>query len=210
MPVKAETCGSAVVVKVGGSLYDLSDLGRRLGHLLTILEARKVLLVPGGGAAADVVRQLDRAHGLGEERAHWLALRALTLNAHFLAALLGDARAVVVEHPAAAAGAWDAGLLPVLDGHAFARADEAEADRLPHTWEVTSDSLALRATVVIGASRLVLAKSVDIQTLGDGDEATRCGLVDASFPSVVAHSRRRRGGSLVIEMVNLRDGRWGH
>src|SRR5947209_1436057 len=87
-----------VVVKVGGSLYDLPDLGPRLGRWLGASPGRRALLVPGGGPTADVIRQFDACHGLGEATAHELALRALTLNAHFLAALVPAA--VVVDDPA--------------------------------------------------------------------------------------------------------------
>lgn len=52
-----------VVVKVGGSLFDLPDLGPRLRAWLKTLRTADVLLVPGGGPTADVVRSLDRAHG---------------------------------------------------------------------------------------------------------------------------------------------------
>src|ERR1700730_10035653 len=76
-----------VVVKVGGSLFDLADLGARLRAWLEPVVAGPVLLVPGGGPTADVVRAFDRLHALGEETAHWLAVRALTLNAHFLQTL---------------------------------------------------------------------------------------------------------------------------
>src|SRR5262249_28627381 len=79
-----------VVVKVGGSLYDLPDLGQRLAAWVHRLPASKVLLVPGGGATTDVVRDLDRCHGLGEATAHDLAMRSLTLNAWFLAAVLRE------------------------------------------------------------------------------------------------------------------------
>src|SRR5262245_601874 len=82
------------VVKVGGSLYDLPDLRRRLERFLNTLRERAVLLVPGGGRLVDVIRELDRRHVLGKESAHWLALRALTVNAFFLADLLGSARVI--------------------------------------------------------------------------------------------------------------------
>src|SRR5205823_2457906 len=79
------------VVKVGGSLYDMPDLGPRLRAWLRAEAGPDVLLVPGGGPAADVVRDLDRIHRLGEEDAHWLALGALQMNAMFLALLLSPA-----------------------------------------------------------------------------------------------------------------------
>src|SRR5262245_21284758 len=111
-----------IVVKVGGSLYACPDLAARLGDWLQpfFRQDTPLLLGPGGGPAADVVRQFDRDHRLGEETAHWLALRALALNAHFLAALLPDTS--VVETTEDAARFWHQGRLPVLDGHGFARA----------------------------------------------------------------------------------------
>ena len=69
-----------IVVKVGGSLFDLPDLGTRLAAWLRQFEESNVLLVPGGGAAADAIRDFDRVHQLGEETSHWLAIQALSLN----------------------------------------------------------------------------------------------------------------------------------
>src|SRR5688572_4689292 len=80
-----------IVVKVGGSLYDHPRLGPGLRAYLDALAPDPVLLVPGGGPFADAVRQLDAAHRLGEEAAHWLALMAMTLAGGFLQQLLGDA-----------------------------------------------------------------------------------------------------------------------
>src|SRR5262245_33378494 len=73
-----------VVVKVGGSLYDLPRLGVHLRAWLDQLETRRVLLVPGGGATVEAIRSLDRLHSLGQKCAHGLALQAMGLNAHVL------------------------------------------------------------------------------------------------------------------------------
>jgi aspartokinase-like uncharacterized kinase len=184
------------VVKVGGSLYDLPDLAPRLRRWLAGL-AGPVLLVPGGGATADVVRDLDRRHGLGEDKAHWLALRSLTVNAHFLAALLPATR--VVEDLQTCPEAWRAGLTPVLDAHAFAGADEGRPGRLPHAWAATSDSLAARVAAVGGARRLVLLKSVTVPAGMGWAEAGRLGLVDALFADLL----RAGPSDLGVEAVNL-------
>ena len=63
---------SLSVFKVGGSLFDLPDLGQRLAWLAEA-QLSTVLLVPGGGPTAEIIRNLDRRHRLGEEAAHWLA-----------------------------------------------------------------------------------------------------------------------------------------
>ncbi len=57
-----------IVVKVGGSLFDLPDLGPRLVQFLARLPTREIILVPGGGPIADLIRKFDQLHGLGEER----------------------------------------------------------------------------------------------------------------------------------------------
>src|SRR5262245_15163731 len=129
-----------LVLKVGGSLYDLPDLGARLRALLASLSESDRLLVPGGGETADVVRGFDARFGLGPERAHWLALEACSLNARLLLHLVPEAH--LVADPALCRGVC------VLDPLAFARLDEQRPDHLPHCWDATSDSVAGRAAVV--------------------------------------------------------------
>src|SRR5438094_8286630 len=112
-----------VVVKVGGSLFDWPALGQRLERWLKTLPSNKVLLVPGGGPTVEGIRNFDRRHGLGEESAHWLALRALSVSAHFLAAVLSSRKSF---RPAVIADLQDADViwsrlgLPILDPFRFA------------------------------------------------------------------------------------------
>jgi aspartokinase-like uncharacterized kinase len=157
-----------IVVKVGGSLYDHPRLGPGLRAYLDSLAPAAVLLVPGGGPFADAVRDLDRVHGLGEHRAHWLALRALGVAGEVLRSLAFDSR------------------LTVLDCLAFAREDESRPGALPHTWAVTTDSIAARAAAVYGAERLVLLKSVDVPPGTPWAAAADRGWVDVYFPKVAA------------------------
>ncbi len=182
------------VVKVGGSLFDLPELGPRLRSWLAELAAPAVLLVPGGGPTADVIRDLDRLHGLGEEKSHWLALHALALNARVLADLLPGSHVVasIGEHR---------GRLAVLDPLAFCRADERDnpAGALPHSWTVTSDSVAARAAVATQARELLLLKSITIPPEMPWDEAARSGYVDGSFAGVL-----RAAGSLQVRAINFR------
>ena len=175
-----------IVVKVGGSLYDLPDLGLRLRGFLSSLVG-PLLVVPGGGPTADVVRSFDRDHGLGPVVAHWLALRACAMNAWFLRGLLPASE--VVDKPDASVS------LGILDPFPFALADEGREGCLPHQWEATSDSVAARVAEVTGAD-LVLLKSVDVE--GDWERAAREGHVDPIFPRIVARA------SLRVRAVNLR------
>ncbi|HEY1377739.1 MAG TPA: hypothetical protein VGF55_13150 [Gemmataceae bacterium] len=191
-----------LVVKVGGSLADWPDLGPHLRRWLDRHALAETVLVPGGGPAADVVRNLDRTHQFGAEAAHWLALRAMTLMAEFLDELLRDAGVTNTELSDGAdlAAAWGRGRLPVVDAFAFCTADEARPGALPHTWVVTSDSVAARVAVVVGAAEVVLLKSA----APPGDDVAdwvAAGYVDEWLPRVL-------GGTAVgVRAVDLRG--WG-
>ena len=188
---------AAITVKVGGSLFDLPDLRTRLRAWLDRLSTRQILLVPGGGAAAKVVRELDRRHGLGEEASHWLALRAMSLNAWFLTALVPNS--VVVADPRTCPALWVHGQTPILDALAFAHVDEGTEGALPHSWAVTSDSVAARAAIVLGGRQLILLKSVTIPEEPDWGAAGRQGWVDAYLSQILAKSR-----NLQVRAVNFR------
>lgn len=180
------------IVKVGGSLYQLPDLATRLATWLRTLDAPRVVLVPGGGAAADVIRHYDRLHRLGDEAAHWLALRMLTVNAAILQGLLPQA--VITATPLTEER------LAILDMHAFARGDDRLPGRLPHCWEVTSDSLAVRVAQVSKASRLTMLKSIAWEG-DDWSAAAAAGIVDPFFPEALKHCPDLR-----VETVNFRGG----
>jgi aspartokinase-like uncharacterized kinase len=164
-----------IILKVGGSLYDLPDLGPRLRIFLQSLSPNPVRIMPGGGDFADVIRTLDRIHNLGEATAHKLALETLRIAEAFLSHLLGPAM------PPSA-----------LDG--------LELGDWPHSWDLTSDSLAARAAWQHQARCLILLKSVDIPPAMPWEEAAACGYVDRFFPRAVAHAPFR------IDVVNFR--RW--
>jgi aspartokinase-like uncharacterized kinase len=182
------------VVKVGGSLLDLPGLGPALQEWSAGLAARSVILVPGGGATADVIRELDRVHALGDTKAHWLALRALTLNAHLLAALLPNSP--VIESPNEFTSR-----VAVIDPHAFCSMDERDdAGRtLAHSWSVTSDSIAAKIAVATQAQELILLKSVSIPTGVGWTEASRCGFVDQAFAATIESAPNLR-----VRAINFR------
>ena len=171
--------GPDAVVKVGGSLLGWPGLPGRLAAYLESRAADRLVLVVGGGPFADAVRELDARHGLGEERSHALALRALDLTAQALGALMPDLR--VIEDPVELHLAWHLGLVPVLAPREFLEADDRGADPLPHSWATTTDSIAARLADRLGARELVLLKSASLPDGADLGEATRLGLVDPEF-----------------------------
>jgi aspartokinase-like uncharacterized kinase len=186
-----------VVIKVGGSLLGWPGFPGRLEGFLGAVASRRVALVVGGGAAADLVRQLDATHSLGEARSHALALRALDLTAHLAASLVPGLQ--VVERPAELGAVWRDGRTPVLAPRWFLEnVDRYAEDPLPETWECTTDSIAARVARAIGASELVLLKSTSPGRVTSRTEAARLGLVDPRFPEASAWLDE-------VSVVNLRE-----
>ncbi|MCH7987929.1 MAG: hypothetical protein IID46_02125 [Planctomycetes bacterium] len=147
-----------IIYKVGGSLLDLPDLASRLLIAIEQNSDSRPLLVLGGGRAADVVREWDRIHHLDEESSHWLALDAMRLNESFLQNILPNSRIVTTRQEAQAT--WDASGIPILSSGEFLRAEESTSRfLLPHTWDVTSDSIAAWIALQWPADGLVLLKS---------------------------------------------------
>lgn len=128
-----------LVVKAGGSLTtEIPEL-----HSLLASSGRDLLVVPGGGLFADAVRE----SGAQGTPAHWMAICAMEETAWLWVA---------------------AGATPVDTLHAPVRGVSVllpyrvmrDADPLPHSWDVTSDTIA----AWVASSRnapLLLLKSVD-------------------------------------------------
>jgi aspartokinase-like uncharacterized kinase len=187
------------VFKVGGSLLeppDLPELPARLVRLVGELGGERPLLIAGGGPIVDLIRRWDSLYGIGEEAAHWLAVRALTLSSRLLGEITPALRHA--EDEAACEAAWRRGKIPILDSFAFLReVDEARPDPLPRRWRITSDSIAARVACHHGAPRLVLVKSAAIPDGITVGEAAARGLVDG-FLGIAAH------GLAEVLAVNLR------
>ena len=182
------------VVKIGGSLLDWAGLQTGLADYLAETVGLRTVLVVGGGHIVEHLRLLDRLHGLGEDRCHRLALQALDLTAQLLAGLCSEYD--VRDGPEGFAESWKTGRYPLLaSGSFFERIESGSADPLPRSWETTSDSIAARIAVWLGAQDLVLLKRVAGPAGLDVHTAVRMGLVDPSFPTAA------RG----LERVSIRD-----
>jgi len=127
-----------LVVKLGGSLYD------RIPDLVPVLRSsvRPLFLMPGGGPFADAVREA----GLDDETAHWEAIAAMDEYGRYISSqgIPATDRLAVPDRTVV--------LLParVL----------REQDPLPHSWNVTSDTIAAWAAFSLNLDILLL-KSVD-------------------------------------------------
>jgi len=170
------------VVKLGGSLERQGLLPPLLQVLANVArDGHGPLVVPGGGRFADAVREACAHADPGPDAAHWAAVHAMDQLAHLLVGWTEGGALVGSAGDAQAAAA--AGRLPILAPFAWLRRE----DPLPHSWDVTGDSIAAWIARRLGAGRLVLVKSAP----GLGSELSledlaRRGLVDAYLPSTLA------------------------
>ena len=140
------------VIKVGGSLGARPAQLRRLMESLAGAARRHwLVVVPGGGSFADEVRRADRRFALGDSAAHWMAILAMDQYAYLLARLAPGAALVRSRRELAP------GRLNVLAPSAWL----LRTDPLPHSWDVTSDSIAAWIARVLRARHLMLVKHGD-------------------------------------------------
>jgi aspartokinase-like uncharacterized kinase len=194
--MKGANAPAPVVVKVGGSLLDLADLPARLQRLIAELLPSPVAIVAGGGAAADVVRAWDERFELDASTSHWLAIQAADLNARLLARLIRGC--CVAKSWEAVAQAWREQKTAILMlAPLLRRAEDAGESTPPHSWDVTTDSIAAWSARRLGA-RLLLAKSLNAPT--GVASAAAAGMVDRWFD--------RASAGVAIDWVNLREEVW--
>lgn len=145
------------VIKIGGGLLGVPGALESVCATVGAMGRREaIVVVPGGGPFADVVRELDRLAGLSADTAHWMAILAMDQYAHLLAERIDGA--TLVEESGAIAGELAAGRVVVLAPSRWLRA----ADPLPHSWDATSDSVAAFVAGALDASRLVLVKPAGV------------------------------------------------
>lgn len=187
------------VVKLGGSLLALDDLPGRWRRFAQQWRDDRLLLVVGGGSTADLVRRWDVLYQLDASRSHWLALRAMQLNSHLVAAIL-EGTEVVVD---AAGGetAWQAARQPIVDPLGWLDQRWRHGQTTPTDWSFTSDSIAAQIAADLRAARLTLLKSTDWLGGDDWQAAAARGVVDGRFASVAAAAGE-------ISIVNLRSERF--
>jgi 5-(aminomethyl)-3-furanmethanol phosphate kinase len=144
------------VVKVGGGLAREAGDGALRALCRAIGEAgarHPLLVVPGGAAFADAVREHDRRFALRAATAHRMAILAMEQFGWLLADLIRGA--VPCTDLASARAATARGATPVLLPAALLAGDPLRA-----SWAVTSDSIAAWVAGTGDAGRLVLVKPV--------------------------------------------------
>jgi len=144
------------VIKIGGSLEKQPRNLKRLCRRLVVLARKhRLLIVPGGGIFADIVREVDRTHKLTSTAAHLMAVLATDQYGILLSST--SRRTQTVRDLKSARILQSKGRLPILLPSKMTFEDKY----LEHSWNVTSDSIAARVAGLSHANMLVLVKDVD-------------------------------------------------
>ncbi len=132
-----------IVIKLGGSLiHRARELVNEITEYSNI-SGQKVLIVPGGAIFADTVRKVNAS----EETAHWMAVLAMEQYGYYLG---NGTEAKLIDSLKMGEG------VSILLPYALLK----KKDELPHTWDVTSDTIAAWVALQLGA-RLIKATDVD-------------------------------------------------
>jgi len=148
-----------VVIKVGGSLIQeapelVNRLVKEFGSGSPGSDAKNpekasfsILIVPGGGIFADAVRRADESFGLGDDAAHWMAILGMEQYACYLQ---DKSRATGTDSIKELASG-----VSILFPYRLLKAE----DPLPHSWDVTSDTIAAWVARQTGA---MFIKATDV------------------------------------------------
>ncbi|WP_135606049.1 amino acid kinase [Methanococcoides sp. NM1] len=146
-----------VVLKIGGSLIEQAEdlLKAVTEHIASTGSKVKIVVVPGGGIFANGIREASRAHSIGDEAAHWMAVAAMEQYAYLL---MDKSRVPLIDDT----DDVPEGISILLPYQLLKTTDELE-----HSWDVTSDTIAAWVAHRIDA---ILVKATDVDgVLNEGE-----------------------------------------
>jgi len=150
-------------IKIGGSLDDEKSLPGIIRAIEKIqATGAELLIIPGGGAFADFIRERCAKRNTPDSAAHFQATLGMAQFGHELAARFTNA--ALAHNLAETETIWAAGRIAVFIPYPFI----LTLDKLPHSWDATSDTISLEICKSLGVKKLVLLKSVDCVTDANG------------------------------------------
>jgi 5-(aminomethyl)-3-furanmethanol phosphate kinase len=147
---------NATVVKVGGSLSLYPEKLRTLCLKISeISKEQKLIVVPGGGEFADVVRCLDKSFHLSCSTSHGMAILGMDQYGMLLSDLMPGS--ITTHKLEEINNYFDLNKLPIfLPSHLLLREDSLE-----NSWAVTSDSIAVYIAGRLQVTKVLLVTDVD-------------------------------------------------
>lgn len=164
------------VIKLGGSLFHTPELRQWLELLDSASQQETVVIVPGGGPFADEVRHAQRLHRFSDSSAHHMALLAMAQFGLLIADLAPESQ--IFYYSQQDPQQLPPGLHVWLPDRSL-----LDSSEISHSWDVSSDSLALWLSQELEADELIMIKrstvvSSRIQAL------IQHGVIDKGFTSL--------------------------
>ena len=182
------------VLKVGGSLAeDPASLMRLCQKLSVLAKNQRIVVVPGGGEFADIVRKLDKSYGLSDDVAHKMAILAMDQYGMFLSEIIPNSYfSFTLEEKGK-------GILPILlPSQLMFREDPLEI-----SWDVTSDSIAAYIAVSVNAKKLILVTDVDGIFCEDPKQKLDAELIEELTPQELLGWSRRTSVDKTLPKIVL-------
>lgn len=147
----------AAIFKIGGKILDNSKhLINTIAQLTQLYEDKiiqKIILIPGGGIIANFVRNIYLEFEINDDLAHWIAIYSMNFNGLELKRKFPHLEiSEDFEHLKN-----EKRMFSIFLPYKYLRL----TDPLPHSWDVTSDSITLYCTYKLGENECFLIKDVD-------------------------------------------------
>ncbi|MFX1304606.1 MAG: hypothetical protein ACFFBV_06690 [Promethearchaeota archaeon] len=145
------------IFKIGGKiLEDFENLKSTISQLTQIFNEnliQKIILIPGGGSLANFIRKVYSELKFTEELAHWMGIISMNYNGLELSKKFPKLEIIEDFDRLKKLSKSFCIFLP----YKFLK----ENDKLPHSWDVTSDSITLFLARELGLQECFLIKDVD-------------------------------------------------
>lgn len=168
-----------VIVKLGGSLYQSTDLMPCLQSLVKLSEQQPIIIVPGGGPFADQVRHTQQHYQFDDSYAHQMAILAM---AQFGLLLLGQEPKSKPYYLQQSSDELPPLSVFIPDKSLFSQ------QALPHSWDISADSIALWLAQQLSASQLLLVKRLMPQQLSIAELSSN-GIIDRGFATLFQQNK---------------------
>jgi len=147
----------SVIFKIGGKILEnFEDLDSTISQLTQLYDKgriKRIILIPGGGALANFIRNAYSELSFTEELAHWMSIISMNYNGIELGKkfpkfdVVEDINSLKKKDQS----------LCIFLPYRFLK----EFDTLPHSWDVTSDSITLFLAKELEIPHCFLIKDVD-------------------------------------------------
>ena len=148
---------SSLIAKIGGKILENpEDLDFTISQFKLLLKKKiiqQIIIIPGGGKFSNFIREIDDKLDIGDDLAHWMAIYAINQSGKMLNKEYPN---IEITDNFKELQKFKNPLSIFLPFNYLYQTDE-----LPHSWDVTSDSISLYLAHKLELNECYLIKDVD-------------------------------------------------